>query len=118
MNNKELIERASQVIKGNIKPTVILSQYEAEALLKEITDQNHMIDDFVDQLGNLVPTMNRSLVVAENKLAKLVEALREIAKEMHYPMGIGIDPVPTYAAKIASAALAEIGKDQKVENHG
>lgn len=50
---------------------------------------------------------------AEAKVEKLVEALREIAKEMHYPMGIGVDPAPTCAAKIARAALAEIEGDRK-----
>ena len=43
--------------------------------------------------------------------SRLRAALEEIAREMHYPMGIGIPPQPTSAARLARAALATPAPD-------
>ena len=46
--------------------------------------------------------------------ARLRAALEEIAREMHYPMGIGIPPQPTRAARLARVALATPDHDAAV----
>ena len=53
-------------------------------------------------------SLSTAQIMADPRVRALVEALGEIAKEEFYPMGIGVKPQLTHAAKIAIEALAAL----------
>ena len=87
--SKEAVERAAKVIRGNSKPTVVLSQVEAVALLDraeaaEIDLRTSKISEEFWRSGWWALDQDKRAI--EAKLVKAVEALGQIATDEH-PLG-------------------------------